>query len=362
MTPQTLRADLHLHSDHSGLKHLRFLRMRDCYSPPVEVYQRAKARGMDLVTLTDHDTIDGCLEIRERLDDPPDFFMSEEVETFLPGRALDAHRRLRNLRGAAPRDPEGPRRFRGPRRVSRGAADPVRAEPSLPRLSSGHGRRGVPDPARAAVRSLRDAQRHAVAALPAADRGVDRHSCAVAGRRRATARRAAAMRTRCCRPAGPGPNARPGPRIVPRVARGGPRGRRGRGRAACSRSPATSMRSSSATTRSSSAGRACASSAGSAGRACSSAPATFPSHLIAFPFLCDELEPARQEDRPAAHRGGLARVAEPVEVDAAQVPRWQSRRETAGALSEPRRSPYSVSFGQDPVLEDEAGREALDRR
>jgi len=82
----TMRADLHLHSDHSGLKHLEFLKMRDCYTPPVEVYKRAKARGMDLVTLTDHDTIDGCLEIRERLDDPDDFFMSEEVETFLPGR------------------------------------------------------------------------------------------------------------------------------------------------------------------------------------------------------------------------------------------------------------------------------------
>ena len=36
--PETcLRADLHLHSDHSGLKQLRFLRMRDCYSSPVEV-------------------------------------------------------------------------------------------------------------------------------------------------------------------------------------------------------------------------------------------------------------------------------------------------------------------------------------
>lgn len=85
MADRTLRADLHVHSDHSGLKQLPFLRMRDCYSPPVEVYRRAKARGMDLVTLTDHDTIDGCLEVRDRLGDPPDFFMSEEVETFLPG-------------------------------------------------------------------------------------------------------------------------------------------------------------------------------------------------------------------------------------------------------------------------------------
>lgn len=85
MPERVLRADLHLHSDHSGLKQLGFMRMRDCYSPPVEVYRRAKARGMDLVTLTDHDTIDGCLEVRDRLGDPADFFMSEEVETFLPG-------------------------------------------------------------------------------------------------------------------------------------------------------------------------------------------------------------------------------------------------------------------------------------
>ena len=85
MGERTLRADLHLHSDHSGLKQLRFLRMRDCYSAPLDVYRRAKWRGMDLVTLTDHDTIDGCLEIRDRLNDPADFFMSEEVETFLPG-------------------------------------------------------------------------------------------------------------------------------------------------------------------------------------------------------------------------------------------------------------------------------------
>lgn len=86
MTAPTLKADLHLHSDHSGLKQLKFLRMRDCYSPPLAVYDRAKARGMDLVTLTDHDTIDGCLEIRDKRGDPDDFFMSEEVETFLPGR------------------------------------------------------------------------------------------------------------------------------------------------------------------------------------------------------------------------------------------------------------------------------------
>src|ERR1043166_2304343 len=69
MNERALRVDLHLHSDASRLKQLRFMRMRDCYSPPIEVYRRAKARGMDLVTLTDHDSIDGCLELRDLLGD-----------------------------------------------------------------------------------------------------------------------------------------------------------------------------------------------------------------------------------------------------------------------------------------------------
>ncbi|MDX2130713.1 MAG: glycosyltransferase [Planctomycetota bacterium] len=38
----------------------------ECYSPPEKVYDLAMARGMDLVTLTDHDTIAGALELVER--------------------------------------------------------------------------------------------------------------------------------------------------------------------------------------------------------------------------------------------------------------------------------------------------------
>ena len=58
------RADLHVHSWHSGYNHdLPFLRSRDCYADPVAVYRTAKARGMDFVTITDHDSIDGCLEL-----------------------------------------------------------------------------------------------------------------------------------------------------------------------------------------------------------------------------------------------------------------------------------------------------------
>lgn len=86
-SPELLRADLHVHSYHSGYaRHLAFLRTRDCYSAPDAVYRTAKARGMDLVTITDHDSIDGCLEFLERHPDAPDFFISEEIECRFPAR------------------------------------------------------------------------------------------------------------------------------------------------------------------------------------------------------------------------------------------------------------------------------------
>lgn len=84
--PRLLRADLHVHSYHSGrARHLRFLHSRDCYSPPEAVYRTAKARGMDVVTITDHDSIDGCLEFLNRQPDADDFFISEEIECLFPG-------------------------------------------------------------------------------------------------------------------------------------------------------------------------------------------------------------------------------------------------------------------------------------
>jgi predicted metal-dependent phosphoesterase TrpH len=87
-----LRSDLHVHSYHSGYaSHLRFLRTRDCYSDPDEVYRVAKSRGMDLVTITDHDSLDGCLEFLDRHPDAPDFFISEEIECRYPDLDLKVH-------------------------------------------------------------------------------------------------------------------------------------------------------------------------------------------------------------------------------------------------------------------------------
>ena len=88
----TLRADLHVHSRASTQTgNMRFLKSRDCYSSPEDVYRRAKARGMDLVTLTDHDTIDGCLEFLSAHPDAPDFIMGEEVSCRFPGTDLEVH-------------------------------------------------------------------------------------------------------------------------------------------------------------------------------------------------------------------------------------------------------------------------------
>jgi predicted metal-dependent phosphoesterase TrpH len=87
-----LRADLHVHSCHSGLNgNLAFLRSLDCYSEPEAVYRLARARGMDLVTITDHDSIDGCLELLSRHPGAQDIVIGEEISCWWPGTALKVH-------------------------------------------------------------------------------------------------------------------------------------------------------------------------------------------------------------------------------------------------------------------------------
>lgn len=87
-----MRADLHVHSYHSGCtSSLRWYRSRDCYSSPEAVYRCAKARGMDVVTITDHNSIDGCLELLSSHPNLPDFIVGEEVECLYPGTDLRIH-------------------------------------------------------------------------------------------------------------------------------------------------------------------------------------------------------------------------------------------------------------------------------
>jgi len=85
------KADLHCHSVYSTFKYFRIANTRDSYNRPEEVYRVAKERGMDFVTLTDHDSIDGCLYLLDQNPDLTDFFISEEVETWFPDTRQRIH-------------------------------------------------------------------------------------------------------------------------------------------------------------------------------------------------------------------------------------------------------------------------------
>jgi predicted metal-dependent phosphoesterase TrpH len=103
-----LKADMHCHSLYSGrAKHLRFLRCRDCYSQPLDIYSTAKRRGMDLVTITDHDSLAGCLEVLDRLGDLPDFIMGEEVSATFPEFSHTVHIGVYGLNEAQHREIQG---------------------------------------------------------------------------------------------------------------------------------------------------------------------------------------------------------------------------------------------------------------
>jgi predicted metal-dependent phosphoesterase TrpH len=77
-----MKCDLHVHTRHSGKCHIPLLNRicRESYNDPEDVYQSLKRRGMDLVTITDHDSIDAAESLRHH----PDFFLSEEVTAQMP--------------------------------------------------------------------------------------------------------------------------------------------------------------------------------------------------------------------------------------------------------------------------------------
>jgi predicted metal-dependent phosphoesterase TrpH len=87
-----MRCDLHVHTTHSGMCSIPLLNRicRESYNDPHEVYDTLKARGMRLVTVTDHDSIDAAEALRHH----QDFFLSEEVSCSMQGlgsRATSLH-------------------------------------------------------------------------------------------------------------------------------------------------------------------------------------------------------------------------------------------------------------------------------
>jgi predicted metal-dependent phosphoesterase TrpH len=79
---EIVKCDMHVHSYFSGLCTTPFVRKfcRESYSAPDEVYDRLQRRGMNLFTLTDHDSIDSAEHLRHL----PGFFLSEELTCRMP--------------------------------------------------------------------------------------------------------------------------------------------------------------------------------------------------------------------------------------------------------------------------------------
>ena len=84
------RCDLHIHSRHSARSEewlFRRFDFPDSYSDPKQLYEQLCKRGMDYVTITDHDSIDGCLEIAHLTGT----FISEQVTTYFPHDTCKLH-------------------------------------------------------------------------------------------------------------------------------------------------------------------------------------------------------------------------------------------------------------------------------
>ncbi len=84
-----MKLDTHVHTVFSGRTTIYPLSlfMNESYNSPEGVYRRAKARGMDLVAITDHDTIDGALTIADR----PDVLVGCEVTGVFPDDDVRVH-------------------------------------------------------------------------------------------------------------------------------------------------------------------------------------------------------------------------------------------------------------------------------
>jgi len=85
-----MKIDIHVHSKHSTRPSQWFLQKLGCpesFTEPRKLYEIAKSRGMSMVTITDHNTIAGALEIAHL----PDAFVSEEITTYFPEDGCKAH-------------------------------------------------------------------------------------------------------------------------------------------------------------------------------------------------------------------------------------------------------------------------------
>ncbi len=85
-----MKIDMHVHSKYSTRSSIWLLNKIGCaesFTEPLDLYNLAKERGMDAVTITDHNSIEGCLEIANL----PDTFISCEVTAYFPEDQCKLH-------------------------------------------------------------------------------------------------------------------------------------------------------------------------------------------------------------------------------------------------------------------------------
>ena len=86
------KVDLHVHScysEHPSEWFLQRLGTRESYIDPEEVYRTAKREGMDFVTITDHNTIEGAILLKRM--HPDDVIVGVEVTTYFPEDGTKIH-------------------------------------------------------------------------------------------------------------------------------------------------------------------------------------------------------------------------------------------------------------------------------
>ena len=92
------RVDFHLHSYASNVTDYyaaNSFSIPESYSDPIKLYHALKLRGMSLVTLTDHNSIDGVREMLDR--GLPDVFISSEMTTTFPEDGCNIHITVANM-------------------------------------------------------------------------------------------------------------------------------------------------------------------------------------------------------------------------------------------------------------------------
>ena len=86
------KADLHVHSKYSDQPSdwiLRRVGAPECFTDPQLLYDRAKAAGMDFVTISDHNEIAGALELKAKY--PDEIFVGQEITAYFPENGCKMH-------------------------------------------------------------------------------------------------------------------------------------------------------------------------------------------------------------------------------------------------------------------------------